>query len=243
MERSARNIFCFDLEPGRVLARKYVVGDLLGKGWEGEVYHVTELSTGIERAAKVFYPKRNPGNAVMMTYAKKLDRLRDCPVIIQYHTQDTFRFQGETVTFLVSEYVVGDILAEFIKAQPGKRLQPFEALHLLHTLTAGIEQIHRAGEYHGDLHAENILIKRRGLGFDVSLLDFYDWGRRRRVHVEDDVCGLIRLFYDALGGAKTYAKQPPYVKAIVLGLKQSLIVKKFRNAKRLREYLETMPWA
>lgn len=242
MGSNARGIFAFDLEKGRLLARKYVVGEMLGKGWEGEVYHVTEASTGIERAAKVFYPKRNPGNAAMMTYAKKLDRLRDCPVIIQYHNQDTFRFQGETITFLVSEYVKGDILAEFVRQQPGKRMQPFEALHLLYSLATGIEQIHRAGEYHGDLHAENILINRRGLGFDVALLDFYDWGRRRRVHVEDDVCGLIRIFYDALGGAKHYAKQPAYVKGIVLGLKKSLIVKKFRNAKRLCEYLETMPW-
>jgi hypothetical protein len=37
-----------------VLAGKYVVEGLLGSGWEGEVYRVTERSTGIKRAMKLF---------------------------------------------------------------------------------------------------------------------------------------------------------------------------------------------
>ena len=36
---------------------------------------------------------------------------------------------------------------------------------------------------------------------------------------------LIRIFYDAIGGAKHYRKQPPEVKAICCGLKRSLILR------------------
>ena len=57
---------------------------LLGSGWEGEVYLVRELVTGIERAAKLFFPNRNPNNRVATAYAKKLYKLRACEALIQY---------------------------------------------------------------------------------------------------------------------------------------------------------------
>ena len=46
----------FEFARGRVLAGKYEVIERLGKGWEGEVYRLRELATGIERAAKFFDP-------------------------------------------------------------------------------------------------------------------------------------------------------------------------------------------
>lgn len=242
MSSGALSIDRFDLEPGRRLGGKYILGPLLGYGWEGEVYHVTEVATGIERAAKLFFPQRNPGNRAVKFYATKLDKLRDCPILIQYHTQDTFTYHGTKITFLVSEYVRGELLPVFIARQPGKRLHPFEAVHLLYPIVAGLEQIHRRGEYHGDLHLENVMVERKGLGFEVKLVDMFQWGRRTREHIEDDVCSAIRLFYDALGGAKRYASHRPEIKAICCGLKRSLIVKKFRTAGRLRRHLETMHW-
>lgn len=242
MSSGALSIDRFDLEPGRPLGGKYILGPLLGYGWEGEVYHVTEVATGIERAAKLFFPQRNPGNRAVKFYATKLDKLRDCPILIQYHTQDSFTYHGTKITFLVSEYVRGELLPVFIARQPGKRLHPFEAVHLLYPIVAGLEQIHRRGEYHGDLHLENVMVRRKGLGFEVKLVDMYHWGRRTREHIEDDVCSAIRLFYDALGGPKRYASHRPEIKAICCGLKRSLIVKKFRTAARLRRHLETMHW-
>ncbi|HQH67788.1 MAG TPA: serine/threonine-protein kinase [Candidatus Hydrogenedentes bacterium] len=242
MSSGALSIERFNLEPGRRLGAKYILGPMLGYGWEGEVYHVTEIATGIERAAKLFFPQRNPANRAVRFYATKLDKLRDCPILIQYHTQDTFVYRGTKITFLVSEYVQGELLPALIARQPGKCLQSFEGLHLLHPIAAGLEQIHRRGEYHGDLHLENVMVRRKGLGFDVKLVDIYHWGRRTREHIEDDVCSAIRLFYDAIGGAKRYASHRPEIKAICCGLKRSLIVKKFRTAGHLRRHLETMDW-
>ncbi len=232
----------FGLRQGRQLARKYRVGELLGKGWEGEVYHVTEIATGVERAAKLFFPHRNPRNKAVTFYAKKLDKLRNCPIVIRYHTQETFRCKGADITFLVSDYVQGDLLTDLLARQRGKRLQCFEAMHLLYALASGVEAIHRIGEYHGDLHSDNVIVNRRGLRFDVKLVDMFQWGRPTKAHFEDDVCDLIRLFYDAIGGARRYAKQPPEVKAICCGLKRTLIRKKFRTAGELRLFLESMAW-
>ena len=233
----------FGLYPGRVLARKYEVVSLLGTGWEGEVYKVRELATGIERAAKFFFPQRNPRDRTVNFYAKKLHKLRDCPILIQYHTQEQIIFHRKPLTFLVSDYVEGELLSVFLCRQPGKRLTAFQGMHLLHTLAAGIAMIHNQREYHGDLHTDNIIVWRHGLSFEVKLIDMIHWGAPRPENIHDDVCDLVRIFYDAIGGPKHYAKQSSEAKAICCGLKRSLILKKFRTAGQLREYLETMEWA
>ncbi len=233
----------FGLYPGRVLARKYEVVSLLGTGWEGEVYKVRELATGIERAAKFFFPQRNPRDRTVNFYAKKLHKLRDCPILIQYHTQEQIVFHRKPLTFLVSDYVEGELLSVFLARQTGKRLPVFQGLHLLHTLASGIAMIHNQREYHGDLHTDNIIVRRHGLGFEVKLIDMLHWGAPKPENIHDDVCDLVRIFYDAIGGQKHYAKQSSEAKVICCGLKRSLILKKFRTAGQLREYLETMEWA
>jgi len=232
----------FDFAAGRILAKKYQVVSLLGAGWEGEVYRMTELSTGIERAGKFFYPQRNRHNRNLKFYAQKLHKLRNCPILIQYHTQEVIWNRGERISFLVSEFVEGELLSDFLKRQPGKRLHPFQAAHLLHALATGMEKIHQLREYHGDLHTDNIMVRSHGLGFDLKLIDMYWWGSARPENIQADVVDLIRVFYDAIGGAKTYPKQPQSVRDICCGLKQSLILKKFRTAGKLRQYLETMAW-
>ena len=232
----------FDFRPGRMLAKKYEVLERLGHGWEGEVYLVKEVLTGIERAAKFFYPQRNKGNKSLKLYAQKLHKLRHCPILIQYFTQDTIVFRGAEVSFLVSDYVEGELLSSFLNRQKAKRLEPFQAVHLLHALAIGIESIHQMQEYHGDLHTENIIVSRFGLGFELKLIDLYQWHGTKRANIQDEVCDMVRIFYDVLGGKKYYPRLPDEVKSICCGLKRSLILKKFKTAGQLREYLEMMEW-
>jgi serine/threonine protein kinase len=240
--KKAPRIDLFDLPPGRSLTPKHEIICKLGAGWEGEVYKIRERSTGIERAAKLFFPQRNPRNKTSKSYAQKLHKLRHCSIVIQYHTEEYMTYRKTPITVLVSEYVEGELLSDFLHRQPGRRLSPFQALHLLHALAVGIEEIHHLREYHGDLHPENIIVSRYGLGFDLKLLDMFNWSTPKKQNIQDDICDLIRIFYDATGGAKYYAKQPPAVKTICCGLKRSLILKRFRTAAQLREHLETMRW-
>ena len=232
----------FDLPAGRIIARKYEIKYLLGAGWESEVYLVREIATGIERTAKFFFPQRNPYDRALKFYARKLHKLRKCEIVIQYSTQDTIVFRRVPVSFLVSEFVEGELLSEYLDRQSGKRLQPFQALHLLYALARGIECIHTVGDYHGDLHTDNIIVQRVGLKFELKLLDMFHWGAPSAENIRDDVINLIRIFYDALGGQKHYAKLPKEVKQICCGLKRSQITKKFRTAGKLRKYLESMQW-
>jgi serine/threonine protein kinase len=237
-----KRITRISLESGEKLLDHYEVVQRLGGGWEGEVYLIRELKTGIERTAKFFFPHRNPKDRAVQFYAKKLHKLRHCPIVIQYYSQDHIIYEGTKVAFLVSEYVEGELLTDFLKRQRGKRLLPFQAIHLLHALATGIECIHQSGDYHGDLHTDNIIVQRFGLGFDLKLLDMFQWGPVSGENIREDVINMIHIFYEALGGKQHYASQPPAVKEIICGLKRSLILKKFRRAGQLRNYLETMTW-
>lgn len=232
----------FRFWPGRVLAGKYEVVARLGGGWEGEVYLVRERATGIERAAKFFYPARNPRGSALRRYAQALHKLRHCPILIRYHTQETITVRGEAISVLVSDFVEGDRLADFLRAQPGRRLEPFAALHLIHRLTRGIADIHAAGAVHGDLHDENIIVRRRGLGFDLKLIDLYPQRGPVRPKATDDVLDLVRLLYDITGGRAQYARQPAVIKGICKGLRRDLILAQFRTAEQLKRHLETLRW-
>lgn len=233
----------FDLAPGRVIGGKYVVESKLGGGWEGEVYKVQERRTGIYRAAKLFYPQRNVRDRAVRIYAKKLDELRRCALVIQYHHSETLRFRQIPITVLISELVEGVLLSALVESQPDRRLQEFEAMSLLHALTEGIEEIHAAGHYHGDLHAENVMVRRRGVQFDLKVVDFFHYGPSTAAHRRDDVFDLVQLFYDALGGRAHYAGLSREAKAICKGLRKDLLRVKFPTVGHLRRHLEEFTWA
>jgi serine/threonine protein kinase len=232
----------FGLTHGRVITRNYRVDRLLGMGWEGEVYLVNERLTGAHRAAKLFYPHRNEKDRSATHYARKLERLKACEILIQYHHSEQIRLKGDPVTVLISEFVEGDLLSNLVASQRGKRMPLFEALHLTRTIAEGLSQIHERKEYHGDLHAGNILVKRRGIHFDVKLVDMYDWGRATKSHIHDDVCDVVRILYDMLGGQRHYKSQPDVVKYICGGLKKSLICGRFPTAWHLCRHLDTLEW-
>lgn len=241
MPRSIRKSERFDLQPGQSFGGKYTIEAYLGGGVEGEVYKVRETRTRIRRAAKLFYPKRNQRDQAARAYARKLNNLRNCPLVIQYHNAETLLFGDVEVTCLLSDYVDGVLLSQYVAGNPGKRVLPFEAAHIIHTIAKGLEQIHAAGEYHGDLHDDNILIKSSGILFDIKILDFYHWGNSRRTHQKHDIVDLVRILYSMLGGRRQYAKLPQGMKDICLGMQRDLIVQRFPTAARLRQHLESCP--
>lgn len=232
----------FDFPPGRTVAGKYIIDRLLGSGYEGEVYVITERNTGIRRAAKFYYPHRDPTGKAAITYARKLDALRHCPILMQYHHQELATVKGQKVIVVISELVEGEKLSEFLKRQPDGRLSAFEALHVLYALARGIAPIHARGEYHGDIHDENVMIRRQGISFEVKLLDFFDLGRPTKIRIHKDVLNLIMVFHSLVGGRDHYADQPKVIKDIIRGLKDSLILERFQSAGDIQRHLETIEW-
>jgi len=241
MERAGKSKR-FDFAPGRRIAGKYEIDRLLGSGWEGEVYAIIERTTGIRRAAKFYYPHRDPMGKAAITYARKLDALRHCPILMQYHHQEIAYVRRRKTLVVISELIEGKKLSEFLQDQPKHALSTFEALHVLYTLAKGIAPIHLRGEYHGDIHDENIMIRRQGIGFDVKLLDFFDLGRATKSKIYKDVLNLIQVFYTIVGGRDRYAQQSRVVKEIIRGQKDSLILKRFQSAADIQHHLENLVW-
>jgi tRNA A-37 threonylcarbamoyl transferase component Bud32 len=243
MARRARAVKRFDFPPGRYVAGKYQIEEMLGSGWEGEVYRIIERSTGIPRAAKFYYPHRDPTGRAAIAYARKLDALRHCPILLQYHHQEIAYVHRRKVIVVISELVEGQKLSEFLRQQNRRRLSAFEAMHVLYVLAKGIAPIHARGEYHGDIHDDNIMIRRQGISFDVKLLDFFDLGRPTRAKIQKDVLNLIEVFHALVGGRVAYARQPMVVKEIIRGLKDSLILQRFSSAGDIQKHLETLQWS
>lgn len=232
----------FDLQPGRKLGSLYEVVGLIGTGWEGEVYRVVELRTGIHRAAKLFFPHWRDAEKALIKYARRLDRLADCPIVVHYHHHDTATIRRRRVHFLVSDYVPGDQLHQLVQRQRGKRLCPFEALHIAHALASGVEQIHRRGEYHGDIHTENILVRRMGVAHQIRLVDLLDMGRPTKRRRQEDAIDIIRVLGEMLGGRERYRSFPEPIKRLCKGFRTDLLRRIYRDAGDVRRAIEDLQW-
>jgi tRNA A-37 threonylcarbamoyl transferase component Bud32 len=232
----------FGFEEGHLLNKKYRILSKLGEGWEGEVYSIEEIKTGIVRAAKFFYPERNNKNKTIIGYAKKLNNLNDAPIIIKYITQEEMRFKGQNILYLVSEYIEATSLETYINNFKKKSIPLFEAVHVFYQLVKGVEQIHLKGEFHGDLHAGNVLLRQKGLAFEIKLIDLFLWKGNKREFQRSDIIQLINIFYEMIGGKKNYTQLPISIKKIICGKKSNIILKRFPRISNLSVTIENLSW-
>jgi hypothetical protein len=87
------------------------------------------------------------------------------------------------------------------------------------------------------------MVQRSGLRYELKILDLYKLGTPSAEHIKDDVVDLVHVFYEVLGGKKHYSTLPPEIKDICCGLKRTLILKKFKTAEKLKEYIENLEWS
>lgn len=231
-----------DLQPGRHLGRRYIVEARLGVGSEGEVYQIRERDTDICRAAKVYYPYGRTNRIGLAKHAQKLNLLRHYPIVLQYHHSEILYVRGQEAVVLISDLCEDEPLENWIARHPGKRLRPYVAPHILFNLARGLDVIHVLGEYHADVHSQNILIKPTGVRFDLTLIDFYDWGRPTRAKQQQDIRDAITVFHECLGGPEHYAKLPKDLKYIIAGMRRHDMLKRFPTMTALRRHLETFKW-
>jgi serine/threonine protein kinase len=232
----------FGFEAGDTLWSRYRVLERLGAGWEGEAYLVEELSTQIPRAAKLFFPHNNRGGRTAAAASRKLHRLYECGAVVQYIGQEELHFEGQSVTVMLSEYVVGDPLAHVIDEAPGQRLETFEALCLLRAIAAALAPVHARGEYHGDIHTENVVVNRVGISFRIKLLDVMYRGKRQAKFVHDDVVDLVRVFGEMIGGPERLRELPRPIRAMCGSFRRDRILERYKTAGQLRDALDRLSW-
>lgn len=151
--------------PGTVVAGRYRVVGLLGRGGMGEVYRADDLKLGASVALK-FLPlglERDPDRL-----ARFLDEVRTARQVSHANVcrvHDVDEFEGQH--FLSMEYVDGEDLASLLRRIG--RLPEERAVEVARQICAGLAAVHEAGVLHRDLKPANVMIDGRGR---VRLTDF-----------------------------------------------------------------------
>jgi serine/threonine-protein kinase len=151
--------------PGTVLAARYRVVGLLGKGGMGEVYRADDLTLGYPVALK-FLPTAVEGDAERLERffsEVRIARQVTHPAVCRVY--DIGEADGEH--FLSMEYVDGENLATLLRRIG--RLGGDKALDIARQICAGLGAAHDKGVLHRDLKPENVMLDGQG---KVRITDF-----------------------------------------------------------------------
>jgi serine/threonine protein kinase len=172
---------------GAVLAERYRIVALLGRGGMGEVYRADDLVLGQPVALK-FLPEAAAGNAELLTRfrnevrtARRVSHSNVCRVY-DVGTVDEH-------VFLSMEYVDGEDLASLLRRIG--RLPPDKAVEIARQLCAGLAAAHKEGVLHRDLKPANVMLDGRG----------------RAVMTDFGLAGLV----DQIQGADVRSGTPAYM--------------------------------
>jgi serine/threonine-protein kinase len=155
------------IEPGQVLAQRYRIQRLLGKGGMGAVYLADDEVLGELVALKVISSAFASDEAAMIARFRReaaAARKVSSPAVIRIHDLGEAR---PGLLYLSMEYFAGRTLSEVI-AQRG--VVPIKDIDdILKQVCEGLEVAHQAGVIHRDLKPSNVLVGERGA---VKLIDF-----------------------------------------------------------------------
>jgi len=155
------------LEAGQMLAGRYRVQRLLGKGGMGAVYLADDEVLHELVALKVISSAYASDEAAMIArFRREASSARkvSSPQVIRIHDLGEAR---PGLLYLSMEYFAGRTLTELI-AQRG--IVPLKDVEdILQQICVGLEAAHEAGVIHRDLKPSNVLIGERGA---VKLIDF-----------------------------------------------------------------------
>jgi serine/threonine-protein kinase len=144
--------------PGRLIAGRYRIIALLGKGGMGEVYRADDLTLG-QAVAMKFLPDeaaRDEGLLDRFRNEVRIARRVSHPNVCRVY--DVGDVEGQT--FFTMEYVDGEDLASLLRRIG--RLPPDKALEIARQLCAGLAAAHAKGVLHRDLKPANVMLDGRG---------------------------------------------------------------------------------
>ena len=158
----------------RLIAKKYKLDWLIGRGRLGAVYEGTHTETDRRVAIRLLSP-----NSVIAPEALKQFRSEAHAVahlntrIDHQHVARTYDYGtlGDGTPYIVTELVKGQPLHEFM--QSAGRLRLDEAASIARQVANSLEAAHRSGIVHGDLNPSNVFVSRDRHGRpEVKVLDF-----------------------------------------------------------------------
>jgi serine/threonine-protein kinase len=163
---------------GELVAGRYRVEGLLGKGGMGEVYRAEDVKLGHPVALK-FLPvalAQNPSMLARFHNEVRLARQVTHPNVCRVH--DIGEVDGQP--YLTMEYVDGENLASLLRRIG--RLPRDKAIQIARQLCAGLSSAHDKGVLHRDLKPENVMLDGTGT---VRIMDFGLAGFREELAPSD----------------------------------------------------------
>jgi serine/threonine-protein kinase len=151
--------------PGDVLAGRYRIAGLLGRGGMGEVYRADDLKLRQPVALKFLPEILSTDGASLARFYQEVSVARQ---VSHRHVCRVYDIgDAEGFHFISMEYVRGETLSSLLKRIG--RLPEDKAVETARQLCAGLAAVHDAGVLHRDLKPANVMIDERG---DVRITDF-----------------------------------------------------------------------
>lgn len=156
----------------RIIADRYIIGDLIGQGGMSSVYRGTDTKLGRQVAIKVMKADL-AGDPVFRERFKQeaqaASRMAHPTIVRVFDAGDEIVESGgvtEDLPYIVMEYVEGQDLRRLLaKGVIGQR----EACLIVEDVLTALEYSHKAGVVHRDIKPGNIMITKTG---QVKVMDF-----------------------------------------------------------------------
>src|SRR5262245_37696125 len=151
--------------PGAIIAGRYRLVAMLGRGGMGEVYRADDLTLDQPVALKFL-----PGT-VAATDSRLAQFHNELRIARQISHKNVCRLydlgEADGRRFLTMEYVDGEDLASSLRRFG--RMPPDKAIQIARQLCAGVAAAHEKGVLHRDLKPANVMLDGNG---DVRITDF-----------------------------------------------------------------------
>jgi len=154
-----------NLETGSVLAGRYEILQLLGKGGMGSVFKAQDRELDRLVALKVIRPDLAGDSETLHRFKQELILAR------QVTHRNVIRIfdlgQDSGVKFITMEFVEGKDLKQLLKEK--QKLTAEEAVAIMEQVCLALEEAHEEGVIHRDLKPQNIMVDGQG---KVLVMDF-----------------------------------------------------------------------
>ena len=154
----------------------YQLGELLGRGGMGEVYHATHRMLARPAAIKLIRPEVIGGSdpaAAQLAVARFRREAETAASLRSPHTVELYDFgvTDDQTLYFVMELLEGLNLESLVRRHGP--LPAGRVVHILRQVCASLEEAHERGLVHRDIKPANIHVGRMGLVYDfVKVLDF-----------------------------------------------------------------------
>jgi len=155
---------------GRLLGGRYQVGELLGYGGMAEVHKGRDLRLGRDVAIKMLRVDLARDDTFQLRFRREAQNaasLNHPAIVAVYDTGEERGASGESLPYIVMEFVNGRTLKEVLAAEG--RLQSRRALEICAEICAALEFSHRHGIIHRDIKPGNVMLTQTG---QVKVMDF-----------------------------------------------------------------------